>query len=457
MIQAKRFFGFLAVLAACCGHVPLPAAPAGRVAGGEELQLTVGRSVVLDYPADIGRIATSNPDICDAVAVSNREVMLNAKAQGVSTIIVWPKTGARTLYTVAVEQNLEPVRTLLKETFPDFDIRIQAARDSLSLTGRVPAQTVADRAAALVAPFAKAVVNNIEVVTAEPEKQIMLRVKFAEIDQNVSNSFGVNLVSTGVGNTPGSISTGQFASTAPSELQGGAASTFTISEALNVFAFRPDLNLGAFIQDLETRGLLQVLSQPNLVTTNGKAASFLVGGEFPVPIVQGGANAGAITVTFKEFGIRLTFEPTITEHKTIRMTIKSEDSTIDQTNSVVVSGFTIPALATRRMETNIELGENQSFMIAGLIDDHVSENLSKLPGFANIPILGELFKSRQVTRTKTELIVMVTPEITSPLDPAAAKAIAAMPRKFLAPYLISPGGRAQADVQGAQAGAGKKK
>ncbi len=453
MILAKRFFGLLTILAAV-GVAPQGVEAGAPARGSEEVQLTVGRSIVIDYAADIGRIATSNPDVCDAVAVSSREVMLNAKSQGISTIVIWPRSGERTLYTVAVDQNLEPVRTLVKETFPHLDIRIQAARDSLSLTGTVPSQAIADRAAALVAPFAKAIVNNLAVVTPEPEKQIMLRVKFAEIDQNVSNTFGVNLLSTGTGNNLGTISTGQFSSTGLSSLQAGAPTTFTISNALNVFAFRPDLNLGAFIDDLQTHGLLHVLSAPNLVATNGKEASFLVGGEFPVPIVQGGANAGAITVMFKEFGIRLTFQPTITEHKTIRMSIKSEDSTIDQTNSIVLSGFTIPALSTRRMETNIELGESQSFMIAGLIDDHETENLSKLPGFANIPIIGELFKSRQLTKTKTELIVMVTPEITSVLDPAAAKALANMPTKFLAPMLIPPNPRA---AQAPEASSGKRK
>jgi len=394
----------------------------------QDMKLCVGRSVVIDYAADVGRISTSNPEVVDAVAVSSREVLLHAKGQGLSTVIIWSRGGQRTVYSVFVDQNLDPVRKLLQDTFPNLDIQVQAARDSLSLTGVVPSQAVADRAAALVTPFAKAVVNNLQVGSREPDKQVLLRVKFAELNRNVSTALGVNLLSTGMLNTIGAITTGQFAAPRPTELKGsipgqnqGATSQFSISDALNVFAFRPDLNLAAFVKALQSKGVLQILAEPNLATTNGKEASFLVGGEFPVPIVQGGASAGAVTILFKEFGIRLTFKPELTDRKTIKMYVKPEVSTIDLTNSVSLSGFTIPALATRRMETNIELGEGQSFIIAGLIDDRVTENMSKVPGLANIPILGMLFKSRSENRTKTELIVMVTPEITAPVNAADVK------------------------------------
>lgn len=361
MRLATQILCGLAALLALWDGLPAAMAAPAAAADAEELRLAAGRSVVIDYAADIARISTGNPEVCDAVAVSNREVLLNAKAPGTSTIIIWPKAGPRTLYSVAVEQNLEPVRKLLEETFPKLDIRVQSARDSLSLTGTVPTQAIADRAAALVLPFAKTIVNNLEVVSPGPEKQILLRVRFAELDRNVSSSFAFNLASTGTGNTQGGTTTGQFPAARPNSLNaavpGQSAATlgdFTVTDALNIFAFRPDLNLGAFIQALQNQGLLQILAEPNLTATNGKEASFLVGGEFPVPIVQGGVNAGAITILFKEFGIRLTFQPNITEHKTIRMYVKSEVSAIDQSNSIVVSGFTIPALATRRMETNVE-------------------------------------------------------------------------------------------------------
>lgn len=406
-----------------------------------ELRLTVGRSLVVDYPADIARISTSNPEVVDAVAVSLREVLLNAKSQGASTVVIWTKSGERSFYTITVDLNLDPMQKLVQETFPGLDIRVQAARDSVSLVGQVPSQAVADRAAALVTPMAKAVVNNLQVITPGPEKQILLRVKFAELNRSAANSFGVNLMSTGFANTPGLAGTNQFGlGQQPIEITGsipgrvaGTASKFTISDALNVFAFRPDLNLAAFIRALQTQHLLQILAEPNLVTTNGKEASFLVGGEFPVPVVQGGASVGAVTVQFKEFGIRLTFQPTLTEHKTIRLFVRPEVSTIDLANAVVFSGFTIPALASRRMETHIELGEGQSFLIAGLLDERVTESLFRVPGLANIPILGALFKSRQENKARTELIIMVTPEVTTPQAASQVRPMPPTPREFLTP------------------------
>jgi len=414
-----------------------------------ELRLAVGRSLVMDFPADIARISTSTPEVVDAVAVSVREVLLNGKGQGTSTVVVWTKPTERHFYTVTVDVNLESIQSLVQETFPGMDIRVQAARDSVSLVGRVPSKEVSERAAALVAPLAKAVVNNLQIVTPGPDKQIVLRVKFAELNRSAANSFGVNLMSTGFLNTPALTGTGQFglghrpidvAGAIPGQIE-GTGSKFTITDALNIFAFRPDLNLSAFVKALQTQHLLQILAEPNLVTTNGKQASFLVGGEFPVPVVQGGASVGAVTVVFKEFGIRLSFEPLLTEHNTIKMFVKPEVSTIDLANAVVLSGFTIPALASRRMETHLELGVGQSFLIAGLLDERVTESLFRIPGLSHIPILGALFKSRQENKASTELIVMVTPEVTTPAAAAQLHPMPPMPREFLAPAKPGNSGR----------------
>jgi len=418
--------------------VLLAGASAAAERSSEEIHLTVGGSAVVDYPAEISRIATSDPAVVDAVAVSRREILLQAKAQGVATVIVWAKSGERSFYRATVFPDLEPVRKLLRDTFPDEDIQVHASRDSLSLTGRVGSQAVAERAGALMGPLAKSVVNHLEVVAPGADKQILLRVRFAELDRTAGSSLGVNIVSTGTLNTPGRLTTGQFPAPNVAELTGsipgqaaGAVSNFSISDALNIFAFRPDLNLGAFIQSLRSQGLLQILAEPNLVTTDGKEASFLVGGEFPVPIAQGGAAAGAVTVQFREFGIRLTFVPVVTSHRTIKLHVKPEVSSLDFANGVTLSGFTIPGLTTRRIETHIELEEGQSFVIAGLVDDRVSENLAKVPGLASIPILGALFRSRQESKSKTELIVMVTPEVTNPGHAAQAIPEPALPKATL--------------------------
>ena len=295
----------------------------------EQMKLSVGRSVVLDRQADVARISISNPEIVDAVAITAREILINAKSAGMATLVIWPKAGSRTMYAVTVERDLAPIRRLLKETFPDESIDIRADRDSLALIGRASNQSIADRAMALVAPLVKTVVNNLQVVPPGADKQIILRVKFAEVNRNVAKSFGINLLSTGAGNTPGRITTGQFPSGTPTSLTGqipgrltGTTTDFSLSDVLNIFAFRPDLNLGVLIRDLQTQGVLQILAEPNLVTTSGKEASFLVGGEFPVPVVQGGQNAGAITIVFREFGIRLTFLPQVTANNTIKMHVK---------------------------------------------------------------------------------------------------------------------------------------
>ena len=435
----QHLIGQLIALSLVCGVTAL-----GQ--NSQELRLTVGKSIVIDYPADIGRISTSNPEVADYVAVTTREILIHAKSHGTATLIVWSRAGQREFYAITVEHNLEPIRKIVKATFPNEDINVQAARDTLSLTGMVSSQLIADRAVALVTPLGKSVVNNMRLAPAKPEKQILLRVRFAELNRNASRSFGVNLISTGAGNTVGRITAGGTPAPVPAQVGGGGSgSSFSITDALNIFAFRPDLNIGAFVKALQAEGVLQILAEPNLVTTNGKEASFLVGGEFPVPILQGGSNAGAVTVQFREFGIRLSFNPQITESGTIKLYVKPEVNTLDLANSVSIAGFSIPALATRRIETNIELGEGQSFVIGGLLDDRVTDTMSKIPGLANIPLLGSLFKSRTENRSKSELIILVTPEITTPLMASDPKPIMEFPKEFMKPATPAPAKVSPAD------------
>lgn len=425
--SAPHFLGRIIALSMFCGLTALSQ-------NVQELRLTLGKSIVIDYPADIARISTSNPEVADYVAVTTREILINAKSHGTATLIVWSRSGQREFYSITVEHNLEPIRKIVKSTFPNEDIQIQAARDSISLTGMVSTQMVSDRVVALVTPLAKSVLNNMRLAPQKAEKQILLRVRFAELNRNASRSFGVNLISTGAGNTIGRITAGGTPAPTPSSVggsSGGSASTFSISDALNLFAFHPDINIGAFIKALQAEGVLQILAEPNLVTTNGKEASFLVGGEFPVPILQGGSNAGSVTVQFREFGIRLTFNPQVTESGTIKLYVKPEVNTLDLANSVSIAGFSIPALATRKIETNIELGEGQSFVIGGLMDDRVTDSMSKIPGLSSIPLLGSLFKSRTENRSNSELIVLVTPEITTPFSASDPRPKIEFPKEFM--------------------------
>lgn len=405
-----------------------------------EMELLSGQGAVIDVASGIARTFTSNPDVADISVAGHSEVLVNAKAPGIATLMIWTHSGARQSVTVRVSGDLQPARALLNQAFPSENLRISGSKDALAIVGTASSQEIVDRAVALLKPFAQSVVSNAQIAPQRGVRQIALQIVFAELDRTKATSVGVNLLSTGAANTPGRITTGQFSSVNPTQVQGtiggpltGTSTTFNIANALNIFAFRPDLNLGAAIQALENEGVLQILARPNLVATDGKEAKFVVGGEFPVPVVQAGATPGAITVQYREFGIRLAFLPHVTPNGTVQLHLVPEVSTLDQADGVVISGFNIPALSTRRVETDIELKPGQSFVIAGLLDDRVTDNLSRIPGLANIPFFGDLFRSRARTKTKTELVVLVTPELRYPLDAAAEAQTPQMPETFLPP------------------------
>jgi pilus assembly protein CpaC len=264
-----------------------------------------------------------------------------------------------------------------------------------------------------------------------------LEVKFAEVDRTALSQFGVNLLSTGATNSIGSTTTGQFGgfgqeiindrfgvraspqpdipapSTGPVHVP--FTSQETISQVLNIFLFRPDLHLGAVVQALQARNVLQILAEPNLMAISGQKATFLAGGEFPFPIVQPSAGFTSVTIQFKPFGVKLDFTGVIEEDNTLRLHVSPEVSTLDFTNALVISGFTVPAISTRRAETEIELKDGQSFGIAGLLDQRATTQLSKVPGLGDIPVLGQLFRSRSVNKTNTELLVFVTAHILDPI------------------------------------------
>ncbi|MCU1337650.1 MAG: type and secretion system protein family protein [Bryobacterales bacterium] len=406
--------------------------------GAEDLRITVGKSIVIDYPADIRQISTSNPDIVDANPVTTREILLNGKGLGSATMVVWSKSDQRMFYNVTVELNLEPLRRILQDTYPNEKIDIHSSRDSVTLNGTVSTKDISDRAVALSSSFAKTVVNNLQIAAGPIEKQILLRVKFAELDRTQALQFGVNFLSRGALNTVGSISTGQFSSASvlptTSTSQNGvtnSAGTISVTDALNIFAFRPDLNIATFIRALQDNNILQILAEPNLVTTNGREANFLVGGEFPVPVLQGGANSGAVTIQFREFGIRLLFTPTMTGNNTIKLALRQEVSTLDFANAVTLQGFLIPALSTRRAETNVELAEGQTFVVAGLMDNRETSAMSQIPVISSIPVLGQLFKSKIERKNSTELVMLVTPEVTEALGPNDPKPTPYFPKDFL--------------------------
>lgn len=404
------------------------------------LVVTVGKSLVLDNAMNIQRISLANGDLAEAVAVNPREVLINGKLPGETSLIIWQQGGPRLLFDLTVRPNttrLENVRGQLAREMPGQDVTIHLEGDTVFIHGTAKDVVSAERAAAIAGVLGK-VVNLLQVVTPAEEPQILLKVRFADIDRSRSSNLGINLFSLGATNTIGTTSTGQFQPATVAVPSRGSSATASISNALNVFLFRPDLNLGATIEALEARNVLQMLAEPNVLAMNGKPASFLSGGEFPVPVVQGGSNIGAVTIQFREFGVRLNFLPTITPRGTIRLQVAPEVSSLDYSNAVILQGFTIPAIATRKVQTEIELENGQSFAIAGLLDNTFNETLNKIPGIGDIPLLGKLFQSRVLSKSNSELLILVTPELVRPIPAGQPRPELQMPKPFLAGVPTAP-------------------
>jgi pilus assembly protein CpaC len=267
-------------------------------------------------------------------------------------------------------------------------------------------------------------------VPAPPTSEILLQVRFAEVDRTALNQFGINWISLPGAKNVGAISTQQFA---PPQLlnQTTATTTFGLSDLLNVFIFRPDINLAATIKALQEQNVLQVLAEPNLMTASGKDASFLAGGEFPYPVPQStGGGTTVITIQFKEFGVRLGFTPTLA-NGLIHLKVKPEVSSLDFTNALQLQGFTVPALTTRRVESEMDLADGQSFAIAGLIDNRVVQQMERIPWIGDVPVLGKLFQSKSFQRSKDELLVVVTPIVVKPMGPGQLPNRPVFPIPFL--------------------------
>ena len=399
------------------------ALPVAAQSEGQALHVFVGKSVVINMQAPVSRILSSNPEVIDTLATSPTQVVVEGKAAGVSSLILWDSSGHSQILDVTVDVNISHLRTAIEQTYPGQQINIQADGAHLILTGTVSDLKISEDVGKMATSYSAGVVNSLAVAPVH-EQQILLQVKFAEVDRTKLQQFALNLISTGAANTPGTISTQQFgAPTLQGQLsnsiganKNGFTSSLQLSNLLNVFLFRPDLNLGATIQDLEGKSVLQILAEPNLLALNGQKANFLAGGEFPFPVVQGGANVGAVTIQFRPFGVKLDFTAYVGPDRVIRMHIVPEVSTLDFTQAIIISGFTVPAISTRRAETEIELKDGQSFGIAGLLDNRAQIQLSKIPGIGDIPILGNFFRSRSINRSDSELLVMVTPRIVDPMQ-----------------------------------------
>lgn len=405
------------------------------------LTMTLGRGELLQFATEVQRVAVSEPKIADAVVVSPHEVMVNAKGIGKATLIIWEGSSAPIRYNVNVTPDLTTLDNLKVEivkSLPNSAVTVTGNEETLVLTGVAKSPAEAKRAESLASTFSKKVVNLLEVPPPVEPKQILLQVKFASVDRVGLSELGFNIFSRN-STTLGTTGTQQFPGPRFSQLQfqnqDFSNSSLNFSDLLNIFVFRPDLNIGGTIRALQSRNLLQILAEPNLIVIEGKEANFLAGGEFPFPTIQatttGGATAPVITVQFKRFGVELGFTPTVTPQGSIHLKVAPAVTSLDYTNSVTLQGYLIPAISARRAETEVILKDGESFAIAGLIDNRVIQTIAKLPWLGDMPVLGNLFKSRSTRKSTDELLVVITPRFVKAVPAGEEIALPDRPESWL--------------------------
>lgn len=390
-----------------------------QLQGAAPLRVMVGKSLLINTTERLRRISITDDSIAFARVIAPTQILINGKMPGEVSLLIWDELERSRSFDLRVDVDVSACADEEHRVFPDEQIAVTPSRAAIVLSGHVSTEDVAKRAQELASAYSPRVVN---VLTFGPvgAQEVLLQVKFAEVDRSALNQMGVNFISTGAANTNGTISTGQYGGFGPQTLTPGTSlgttttPANTINNVLNLFVFRPDINFGAVIEALETKNLLQILAEPNLIAVNGKEASFLAGGQFPFPIVQPGAGFTAVTISFKDFGVRLQFTPEIKPNGNIHLRVAPEVSTLDFANALTISGFTVPALSTRKAETEFELQDGQSFVIAGLMDNRVTDIYNKIPGLGDIPILGNFFRSRSALKSHSELMVLCTVRRVSP-------------------------------------------
>lgn len=401
------------------------------------LRVRSGRSMVIATEEPLRRVSVTDPGIASAAIITPTQVLVHGIRTGTVTLILWNQQDEPTAYDLVVELDVAAAREVLAGTFPGETLNLFQSGDALVLTGTVSTPEIAEQASALAGTMGATVVDLLNPV--ENRQTVLLEVRFAEVNRTAIEEFGVNLFSTGATNTPGAITTGQFGGFSSSTSSGssidvqGSQANFSLSNALNVLLFRPDIDVGAAIRALEQKSLLEILAEPTVLARNGTEASFLAGGEFPFPVVQTGTGTSSVSIEFKEFGVRLNFTPNIQQDGAINLKVTPEVSALDFSNALTVSGFLVPALSTRRAEAEVDLREGQTFAIAGLIDQRLTEAALKVPILGDIPILGHLFKSKADNESRTELLVMVTPHLVEGLAPDELPPLPELPVPFRVP------------------------
>jgi pilus assembly protein CpaC len=402
--------------------------------GAAPLRVMVGKSLLINTTERLKRVSVTDPTVADALVVTPNQVLVNGLAPGEISLLIWDEAERSRSFDLRVDVDITAAAEEIHRIFPDEQISVTPSRSAIVLSGHVTTEDVSKHAGSIASAYSRNVVN---VLTFGPvgAQEVLLEVKFAEVDRTAVVQLGANLFMPGLGNTIALSQTGQFGSlnvtnTAQTTVTNGNTQTTTttatppvvhISDFLNLFIARTDVNIGAVIRALQQKNLLQILAEPNLIAVNGKEASFLSGGEFPFPVAQPSAQGlSTVTIQFREFGVRLKFTPVIQPNGNIHLRVVPEVSTLDFTNAVTVAGTTVPAISTRKADTEFELQDGQSFVIAGLIDNRLTNIASKVPGLGDIPVLGNFFKSKSVQKSRGELMVLCTARRVSPSTQAPA-------------------------------------
>lgn len=379
-------------------------------ADGDVIHIVVGHSLLLTSTVPLRRVYVGNPAVLQTYNSGSAEVVLTAKACGVSSMVLWDEAGGHRLYTVFADIDPAALQVSLEEAFPGAFIQAEAGEGKIFLTGSVANDEVSDAAVKMASQYATDVVNSIRIDPVHG-KQVQLKLRIVEVDRTRLDQLGINIFAGG--RTAVATTTEQYPSTAT-----GSGSSLSVSDPLNILVYNAKLNVGVTIQDLEEKQVLQVLAEPTLTTLSGLPARFLSGGEFPFPVIQPGGGAGStssVTIQFRPYGVKVDFTPTVNPDGSIRLKLAPEVSTLDYSNAVTISGYTIPALSTRRAETEVEIRDGQSFVVSGLLDHRTTEIMNKVPGIGDVPILGQLFRSKNLNHSVIELVVIVTASVVDPL------------------------------------------
>lgn len=389
------------VAALVWGALSLPAVSAEQL-----LELAAGRSQVIRTPEPIVRVSIADPKVADVVTLPQHELMVNGKAYGSTTLIVWTKT-QRHVYQVRVAPDLSRLMPTLIEVTGSDDIQVRTANDALILTGRVATPRLSELAEQIAGQFVPKVINRLELAQAAPQsgdEQIQVGITVVEIAKSATHQLGIEWGSRQLIDIQNGVEKFEF-----HPLQGIAKEQGPSAPLLGLNNLLRDpwtMKLNLLIRDNKAR----ILARPVLVARSGATAKFLAGGEIPIPVVQ---SLGTTTVLWKEFGVRLETQPTILPNGQIQMKVMPEVSSLDPTNGIELNGFRVPAIKSRKAETEVRLNQGESLVLGGLIANDEARSVQKLPIFGDIPILGELFKSHQFQGGETELLIAVTPRMVS--------------------------------------------